>query len=560
LGLTSGIWRPVLDLPTAIGRRVYQRVTRGERRRDCLAIVVAAAAFVAVVRPFQNTPFVDDWVYAWSVEHLLQTGRLQVLDISSNLGMVQTLWGALFATWLGFSFTTLGASTWVLATIGLCALYLLLRELDVPARNALIGTATLGVYPVFAILSVTFMTDVPFVSLTTCASWVFVRAERTHSTRLLLVASLLASLAMGTRMIAVVTPVAMCLALAAGRDPWGRRRGRWAMTLLPLLTFVFLGYWYQSHVFHVADVTWVPNSPPHRLYMLQFALPLLPQMLPDVLMLAIGGLGLGLLPLSAACVRPELLRRATVAAILLAGTVFAGRTLTGHYILPLDTGQTWALNELGGNAALTPGYHGPYVSAIAGGVAMAVAVASLAPLLAGLGLARRSTADLFLVLAALGHVASLALLWLIHDHYLLVLFPYAIALILRSAPPLSVSRAVAALAIMAGVSTAGVLGEQRYTRAVWQAVQVLRQAGAKDVEIDGGYTVNGWLQWAHPDRARRDADGNVVVIGINATGESRYTVSHTRPAGSRELARFSVNSWIGPAHDVYAVEKPDPPK
>jgi hypothetical protein len=34
-----------------------------------------------LLRPFQNLPFVDDWVYAWPVEHLLKSGELKILDI-----------------------------------------------------------------------------------------------------------------------------------------------------------------------------------------------------------------------------------------------------------------------------------------------------------------------------------------------------------------------------------------------------------------------------------------------------------------------------------------------
>jgi len=51
---------------------------------------------VLILRPFQNTPFSDDWVYGWSVEHLLRTHTLKILDIASSVNPVQVLWGALF--------------------------------------------------------------------------------------------------------------------------------------------------------------------------------------------------------------------------------------------------------------------------------------------------------------------------------------------------------------------------------------------------------------------------------------------------------------------------------
>jgi hypothetical protein len=73
------------------------------------------AAPAVLLHPFQNTPFIDDWVYSWSVQRLLEHGDLRVLDYSGNLNFVQILWGTLFCLPLGFSFTALRLSTWVCA-------------------------------------------------------------------------------------------------------------------------------------------------------------------------------------------------------------------------------------------------------------------------------------------------------------------------------------------------------------------------------------------------------------------------------------------------------------
>jgi hypothetical protein len=73
-----------------------------------------------------------------------------VLNYADNANVAQILWGSLFCLPFGFSFTALRVSTWLLAVGGLCGLYLLLRELEVSRRDAILGTATLGVYPVFA--------------------------------------------------------------------------------------------------------------------------------------------------------------------------------------------------------------------------------------------------------------------------------------------------------------------------------------------------------------------------------------------------------------------------
>src|SRR5204863_231247 len=41
-----------------------------EKLRDCVAIAVWFTIPVLLLRPFQNVPFVDDWVYAWAAAAL----------------------------------------------------------------------------------------------------------------------------------------------------------------------------------------------------------------------------------------------------------------------------------------------------------------------------------------------------------------------------------------------------------------------------------------------------------------------------------------------------------
>src|SRR5205814_1561449 len=76
----------------------------------------------------------------------------------------------------------------------LWGLYWLLRELRVSRQGALLGTATLGVNPIFFMLSFTFMTDVPFLALMVWASFAMVRAVCTKRTGWLLAATILAGL------------------------------------------------------------------------------------------------------------------------------------------------------------------------------------------------------------------------------------------------------------------------------------------------------------------------------------------------------------------------------
>src|SRR5207253_1410227 len=100
-----------------------------------------------------DVPLIDDWTYAWSVSHLLETGRLQILSISAVYPVSQILWGALFSLPFGFSFAALRVSTVVLATLGSCALYLTLCALGITRARALIGTLCVAFNPVSILLA-----------------------------------------------------------------------------------------------------------------------------------------------------------------------------------------------------------------------------------------------------------------------------------------------------------------------------------------------------------------------------------------------------------------------
>ena len=136
-------------------------------RTEWRVLLILALWFVAVamaVGAHRDIPVIDDWTYAWSVERLLDDGRIEVLDWSAVYPLGHSLWGAAWSLVLGFSFATLRLSTLALSLLASCALYLILRELDARPRVALLGALTVAANPVVLLLSSSFMTDVPFVA------------------------------------------------------------------------------------------------------------------------------------------------------------------------------------------------------------------------------------------------------------------------------------------------------------------------------------------------------------------------------------------------------------
>jgi 4-amino-4-deoxy-L-arabinose transferase-like glycosyltransferase len=197
-----------------------------------LAILGVFAVGWLLVGPRADVPVIDDWVYAWSVEHLLDTGRVQVLDISAFYPIAQILWGALFARLAGFSFVVLRSSTVVLAVLGCWAVYLTLRELDCRRSTALLGALALAFDPVYFALSFSFMTEVPFVSFSTMALYWYIRAIRRHEIPAVWVGCLCAMAAFLTRPIGIVLPLALLPALVGSPDSrtMFRRSARWGFS------------------------------------------------------------------------------------------------------------------------------------------------------------------------------------------------------------------------------------------------------------------------------------------------------------------------------------------
>jgi hypothetical protein len=86
--------------PTKVATNPGPRV----RRSEWLALAAIASPFVigwVLVSPWQDVPIIDDWVYAWSVEHLVKTGQLRVAEISAVYPIAQILCGALVSRIVG---------------------------------------------------------------------------------------------------------------------------------------------------------------------------------------------------------------------------------------------------------------------------------------------------------------------------------------------------------------------------------------------------------------------------------------------------------------------------
>jgi hypothetical protein len=521
-------------------------------------IVVVAVVPLLVLCPLQNVPFVDDWTYAWSVEQLLMAKQLRILDWSTSLNVIHVLWGGLFCLPFGFSFTALRFSTWVASVLTLVGFYRLLRELGVSRQDALLGVALLGFYPVYFVLSFTFMTDIPYLAAMIWSLYVIVRALRTRSDRLLVAAAFFACLAIGIRPVGIVLPGAMLAGLLLGPDRWGTRAHRLLLAAAPVAFLGLLLAVRTDLTVYRADLSWIEGSPAWRLAHIKFGVGYLPEWLAVNLALVVGTLGVALAPLALAGVARKNIR-AAVAVAAGVGTILLVAVLVREDLpTPLAYGSTWSLRQLGATEEFLgpaddwspPPWWGP-ASTAAATVLFSLALAPL--------LQRRPRAGaIILAWAAAGYFALMAALWFFYDRYALPLLPMVVALRLGSRQPLRRRPVVVGVAALAAISILGTRDHLRYSKAVWDAVDWLQQRGVEARDIDGGYVVNGWLQYAHPDQANRAPNGDVLVPSVNGNKALRYMLRNRPPTGGRVLHAVAYRRFLSPSGRVYVWERAGP--
>jgi 4-amino-4-deoxy-L-arabinose transferase-like glycosyltransferase len=204
-------------------------------------LVLVFVILVTIVDPAREMLTRDDgWAYARSVRHLVQTGSYR-LDHWAAANMPAQIGLAAAASHIfGYSLTLLRSITLALLLCGSLALYGLLRELGTEASPAMALGLVLMCSPMVLYFGFTFMTDVQFIGWVLLACLLYVKGLRRESARLLLLASVPAAMAVGTRQFGVALPAALVCASILARPT---ERPAWYAVLagaaLPTAAFAF---------------------------------------------------------------------------------------------------------------------------------------------------------------------------------------------------------------------------------------------------------------------------------------------------------------------------------
>jgi hypothetical protein len=192
-----------------------------------------------VVNPFREMPYDDDWAFSETVKHLLDTGQYRLNEWLAPNMPFQTAWGALFCLPFGYSFSALRISTMVLAVIGLVAFRALAREHGLSRTSANLLTFCLASSPLIFKLTLTYLSDVPFLALTLVSILFYTRALRTGRWFDWVFASLVTSATIFIRQFGVAILGGLALVWLLDRRRFERFGQYFAGALLPIASTLF---------------------------------------------------------------------------------------------------------------------------------------------------------------------------------------------------------------------------------------------------------------------------------------------------------------------------------
>ncbi len=548
--------------------------------RDLTLLVLALAAALLLVGPSGNFPLLDDWSFASAVRGILDDATFRPTQWTAMTLLMQTLWGSAFSLVAGYSFDTLRFSTVVLSFAAVALCYLLLRQLTLPRWLCLLTAATLAFTPLFFLLSITFMTDVPFVAAMLAAALFLIRALEKPSLRTMVIAIVFTLIAILIRQLAIALPLAFAVVYPL------RHRGRprdWAIAVAPLLFGItaFAGYrmWLGS------DGRLPAVNDGQALWLLHSLID------PATIGIAIRNtyvalvyLGWFLLPLSIAIIamidvqHRVALRRALVGAgLVITLLTLATRARGGAWLVQMPTADNIvAPSGLGApllrdqyllqlnNIAPLPDPFWLLVTAVGliGATLLLALLAVSTTVLVQRWRKRRWTsrdgAAAFLLLAVSAYLFPL-LATTFFDRYLLPTMPLLAAGLAAALLPASVNLprwrwrvvSMALIAAFAAISIAGTHDYLAWNRLRWQMLgDLMQQRQLTPAEIDGGFEFNGLLNY-RADYVPVEGKSNWWVDGDD------WMLGFGPIPGYDIIERRSYRRWLGGKGELVVLRKHD---
>ena len=145
--------------PTATRARV--EYDEPDSHRNALLCALVVAACVLITDPVANMPFSDGFSYDKTALEFVRTGHFLYNGWATAMLGWLIPWGALFIKVFGFSFTVMRLSMLPIDVATVYLFHQILRRFGINPQNAVLGTLTMSLSPLFLPLAASYMTDVP---------------------------------------------------------------------------------------------------------------------------------------------------------------------------------------------------------------------------------------------------------------------------------------------------------------------------------------------------------------------------------------------------------------
>lgn len=456
---------------------------------------------ILFVNPLRETALEDDWAYALTVKHLVETGSYQLNDwLSANMPF-QTYWGALFASVFGYSHAVLRVSTLVLSLAGLIAFYQLALEHGLNRVQAGLCVLSLMASPLVLRLSFNFDTDVPFLACLIITVLLYTKAIRRDSYPLMLAGAAAGIAAILTRQFGVALLAGLFVVWILGTERT-RKMPLFLIGAIPPLGAAvwqfFAGTvapnWGARYALHsqsvyfadmstmLANLLWRPTVVLQ--YLALFSLPFVALAL---LRLAVESRAGSADRTRAAIGRRDVIILALFAAYIAAGIVYGHIGLGFPWLMPY---LPWNFEQLRASVLVT----GLLTAATStGAVLLGWIIASRYRNRAGWN--KVTPPERLIDLVTLFLLGQHLIFFKIGDQYLIGLLPFALIVTARHLGTWLDRLATATAAVTFAMLLAcaiWVRGILVYQEARWTAAELIRESGIAPLQIYGSWTWNSY--------------------------------------------------------------------
>lgn len=215
-----------------------------KNHQNIIILIIISLFLLLSVKPFFNFPLNDGWYYDFSVRSLLFKHELKIHNAVAPILPMHILNGTLFSMILGYSHNTLRLSTIFFSVCGVVGLYKILRELDFSKLPSFFGSLLLLVNPLYFNLSQTFMTDIPFLSMTILSILFYIKAMKRNKNLFYLLTSIFSIFSFSIRQCGILTILGIFLHfIIFNREKINFKR-IFILFLLPLISVISIFYWY----------------------------------------------------------------------------------------------------------------------------------------------------------------------------------------------------------------------------------------------------------------------------------------------------------------------------